>query len=110
MGILVTVAYLIVHFRGNKFIYCSSVAVLVFLGISLTILVKVSWPLTKFKFALVLAMAIATSVCYFTPIGRMIFGFKLISGKDLLMSAVLIVGSIPLMIVARLISSKLAKA
>ena len=110
MGILVTVAYLIVYFRGNKFIYCSSVAVLVFLGISLTILLKVSLPLTKFKFALVSLMAISTGLCYFTPIGRMIFGFKLLGGKDLIMSAALIVVSIPLMIVARLIANKIAKA
>lgn len=109
MGILVTISYLVVYFQGNNFIYCSSVAVLVFLGISMIILVKVSLPLTKFKVALAFAMAICSCLCYFTPIGRIIFSFELLDLKDWIFSAALIVGSLPLMYLARKITDKFIK-
>ena len=100
MSALVIAGYLIAHFQGNNYRYCSSVAVLVFLGISLVILVKVSKPISKFKVLLILAMIAAGLTCFFIPLGRTVFSLAVLNKKDLIMAILLVAISIPLMYVA----------
>lgn len=100
MSGLVIAGYLIAHFQGNNYRYCSSVAVLVFFGISLVVLVKVSRPISKFKIMLIISMIAAGLICFFIPLGRMVFSLAVLSKRDLIMSGLLVAASIPLIYVA----------
>ncbi|MBD7912557.1 MULTISPECIES: HAD-IC family P-type ATPase [Clostridium] len=66
-------AFVITYLSGARLEHCRSVAVLVFLGISLVILLRVALPFTPFKLFLVLAMMISAMICYVTPIGQIVF-------------------------------------
>ena len=96
MSGLVIAGYLISYFQGNNYRYCSSIAVLIFLGVSLVILVKVSRPISKFKVILILSMIAGGLICFFVPLGRIIFSLAVLSKKDLMMAGLLIAVSIPL--------------
>jgi cation-transporting ATPase E len=96
MGILVTIGYLLTHAWGVKFGEAKSVAVLVLIGVSLVILVRVSTPINKLKGYLILAMSFCSGICYFTPIGRWVFSLKPITISEFILASVLILVSIPL--------------
>ena len=109
MGILVTVSYMLAHSWGTRFHEASSVAVLVLVGVSLVILVKVSTPLNKFKVGLIIAMCIASGICYLTPIGRWVFSLKPINLNEWLLAGSMIILSIPLIFSSAKIVRKIAK-
>lgn len=109
MGILVIIAFFIAYFGGYGYVYCSSVALFSFLGLSLVILVKVSLPLSKFKVILTLGMILGSGLCCFVPIGREIFGIELLDMKHWILVGVLVLISYPLSSIAKNIFNKLAK-
>jgi len=109
MGILVTISYMLAHSWGARLHEASSVAVLVLVGVSLVILVKVSTPLNKFKVGLIIAMCIASGICYLTPIGRWVFTLKPINFNEWLLAGSMIILSIPLIFSSAKIVRKIAK-
>ena len=109
MGILVTASYMLAHSWGARLHEASSVAVLVLVGVSLVILVRVSTPLNKFKVGLITAMCICSGICYLTPIGRWIFSIKPITFNEWILAVSLIVLSIPLIFSSVKIVRKIAK-
>ena len=93
---------------GQSVEYSRSVALLVFVGISLGILMRVSWPFNKIKTLLFIAMVACCVVCYMTPIGRLVFTIVPISFEHFLYSFILIGISLPVThILVRLIRKKL---
>lgn len=76
---LVAIGYIITYLSGVGVEYSRSVALLTFMGISLLILVRVSAPLTKFKFTLIATMMAFCVACYVIPLGRSIFSLVEIS-------------------------------
>ena len=90
MGAATIMSYLLMCFRGYDYVYSSTMALTVFLGISLMILIKVSLPLTRFKVALVLSVIAISLACYFTPIGQEFFGIKVLALKHWMLALVLI--------------------
>ena len=94
MMAFVLLGYGITYISGAGVDYSRSVALLTFMGISLIILVRVSAPLTKFKFALVCTMIAFCAACYVIPIGRSIFSLVKISLRHwgLVLILVLIAG------------------
>ena len=109
MGVLVTVSYLLAHSWGSKFGEAKSVAVLVLIGVSLVILVRVSTPLNKFKVCLIIAMGICSAVCYITPVGRWVFSLKPITFSECMLSIGFIALSIPLIFSSVKIARKIIK-
>ena len=91
---LVLLGYIITYISGASVEYSRSVALLTFMGISLIILVRVSAPLTKFKFTLVCTMISFCAACYVIPIGRNLFSLVKISFKHwmLVLTLILIAG------------------
>lgn len=94
MMFFVALGYVITYKSGAKVEYSRTVALLIFMGISLIILVRVSAPLTKFKFALVCTMIAFCMSCYLVPIGRKIYSLVQISFADwkLVLISILIAG------------------
>lgn len=94
MMALVLLGYIITYMSGASVEYSRSVALLTFMGISLIILVRVSAPLTKFKFTLVCTMISFCAACYVIPIGRNLFSLVKISFKHwmLVLTLILIAG------------------
>ena len=102
MAILVAISFAIAFYGGNPYKYCSSVALFVFMGISLMTLIKVSLPLSKFKLILIVAMVLCCAICYFTPLGRVIFSLSVLSLKHWILVLTLILISYPLSSLVRL--------
>lgn len=76
---LVAIGYTITYLSGVGVDYARSVALLTFMGISLLILVRVSAPLTTFKFTLISTMMAFCIGCYIIPLGRNLFSLVEIS-------------------------------
>lgn len=76
---LVAIGYIITYLSGVGLEYSRSVALLTFMGISLLILVRVSAPLTRFKFTLIAIMISFCAASYVIPLGRSIFSLVEIS-------------------------------
>lgn len=83
-------AYVFTHRMGAPVDHCRAIAVLVFLGISLVILYRVSLPFNKYKLILFLAMAIGALSNYFIPIGRDFFTLTPIGSKEWIFVGILI--------------------
>jgi cation-transporting ATPase E len=99
--VLFTVSsFVIAHLSGAKVGHCRSVALLVFLGISLVILLRVALPMTPFKLFLVIAMVISAMVCYVTPIGRMVFSLTPITIHEWILAAVFTMLSWPMLAIS----------
>lgn len=96
MMILMVAAYVLTYLSGQPIEQCRTVAVLVFLGISLTILLRVSKPFNKFKLILVLLMAIGSLICFIVPLGRSLFNFTLLNFKEILTAVLCIIAAVPL--------------
>lgn len=73
-----------------------TMAVLMFGGISMVILLRVARPLTKFKTILCASMFAVVILAFLTPIGRCIFSLGTIKFKYWMISLAVIVGSSPL--------------
>ncbi|WP_294351004.1 cation-translocating P-type ATPase [uncultured Clostridium sp.] len=84
-------AYVFTYMSGASVDHCRAVAVLVFLGISLVILCRVSLPFNKYKLILFLTMAIGALSNYFIPIGRTFFSLTTIELKEWILAGILIV-------------------
>lgn len=93
-------AFLISDLSGVAVDHSRSVALLVFLGISLVILLRVAYPLTRFKLFLLVAMVVSSVICYLTPIGRWVFTLTPITISEWIMAIVFIVLSWPLLSVS----------
>ena len=65
-------------------------------------LIKVSLPLSKFKLMLILAMILCCAICYFTPLGRVIFSLSVLNLKHWILVLTLILISYPLSSLVRL--------
>ena len=109
MGVLVTVSYMLAHAWGASINEASSVAVLVLIGVSLVILVRVSTPLDTFKIGLIIAMVICSGICYLTPLGRWVFSLRPISLNEWILAASFIALSVPLIFSSVKIVRKIAK-
>lgn len=110
MGILVTIPYIMTYMNGYSYRYCSTVTVLVFLGISLIILAKVSVPFTKFKSGLLAFVIVVSAIGFLTPIGKFVFSLDSLRMKEWILSIVFIAIAYPIIeIVTRLVLPK-AKA
>lgn len=109
MGILVTVSYMVVNSWGGGFNEASSVAVLVLVGVSLVILVRVSTPLNKLKVGLITAMCVCSGICYLTTVGRWIFSLNPITLNEWILAISLIALSIPLIFYSVKIVRNIAK-
>lgn len=96
MMLFTILAYVFSHFSGADIVHSRSVAVLVFLGVSLVVLLRVSLPFTPFKLFLFIAMIISSIVCYMTPIGRLVFSLAPITIREWILCGVLIAISWPL--------------
>ena len=75
---------------------CRTIAVLVFLGVSLVVLLRVAIPFNKFKLLLVFVMAAASFLCFIIPLARMIFGFTTLSLNEYLIALACIAISWPM--------------
>lgn len=93
-------AFVISHFSGVGLRHSRSVALIVFLGISLVILFRVAFPLTRFKLFLFIAMVISSIICYITPIGRIVFTLAPITIREWVMAIAFIILSWPMLSVS----------
>ena len=91
-----TVAFVTTHLAGASIRHCRSVALLVFLGVSLVVLIRVAIPITRFKLFLVVAMIACTVVCFTTPIGRMVFSLTTVPLKEWILVAAFTAASWPM--------------
>ena len=108
MAILVLISYFRMLSLGQSVEYSRSVALLVFVGISLGILMRVSWPFNKIKTLLFVTMVACCAICYMTPIGRRVFTIVPINFEHFLYSLILIGISLPVThFLVRLIRKKL---
>ncbi|MDS0528549.1 cation-translocating P-type ATPase [Clostridium sp. SHJSY1] len=103
-------AFAISHLSGVGLRHSRSVALIVFLGISLVVLLRVALPLTRFKLFLLIAMVVSSIICYVTPIGRWVFSLTPITIGEWIMAIVFIALSWPMLSVsvgfARRVKSK----
>jgi len=91
-----TVAFVTAHLAGANIRYCRSVALLVFLGVSLVVLIRVAFPITRFKLFLVISMIACTTLCFITPLGRMVFSLTTIPFSELIVIAAFTAASWPM--------------
>ncbi|MGL4109833.1 cation-translocating P-type ATPase [Clostridium sp. LP20] len=111
MVVFVTIGYAMTYFSGASVEHSRSVALLIFIGISLVILVRVALPVTKFKLSLVIGMIVCIGICYMTPVGRMVFTLTPITIKEWIIAGGFTVASWPLIsvtvvVVRRLMNGK----
>ena len=106
MMAFVLLGYIITYMSGAGIEYSRSVALLTFMGISLLILVRVSAPLTKFKFTLVCTMIAFCAACYVIPIGRNLFSLVKISIQHWLLVLILVLIAGALIFIRGLIVKK----
>lgn len=96
MVMLTTLGYSITYFRGASIEHSRTVALLIFAGISLVILTRISLPITKFKLILLMFMIFCVLICYFTPLFRVIFSLTTIKANDIMLAFILVLISWPL--------------
>ncbi|MBE6048784.1 MAG: HAD family hydrolase [Clostridium sp.] len=97
MMMLTVVAFLASYYILNRNIdECKTVAVLVFLGVSLVILLRVARPFSKFKVLLVALMAVSSLICFTIPLARMVFSFTTLELNEVLISMACIALAWPL--------------
>lgn len=91
-----TAGYLLAHLSGASVDHSRSVALAVFAGVSLVILFRISFPITKFKLGLTIAMSVCIALCYILPIGRVVFSLTPITFKEWIMVGAFTAASWPL--------------
>ena len=91
-----TVGYVMSYLSGDSIEVSRSIALLIFAGISLIILIRLSFPITKFKLVLVIGMISCVVLCYITPIGREVFSLSPLTIREWIMAGIFIVLSWPL--------------
>lgn len=91
-----TVGYVMSYLSGDSVEVSRSIALLIFAGISLIILIRLSFPITKFKLVLVIGMISCVVLCYITPIGREVFSLSPLTIREWIMAGIFIVLSWPL--------------
>lgn len=97
MMILTLMSFLISYYiLGKPIEECRTIAVLVFLGVSLVVLLRVAIPFNKFKLLLVIVMAAASFLCFIIPLARMIFSFTTLSLNEYLIALACIALSWPM--------------
>lgn len=95
LSTFIITTFLISMNMGATMIYSKTLALLMFAGVSMVILLKVARPLTKFKAALCASMFGIMVLAFVTPIGRLIFSLTSISLKHWLICLAVIVLSGP---------------
>lgn len=96
MVFFTTVGYVMSYLSGDSVEVSRSIALLIFAGISLIILIRLSFPITKFKLVLVIGMISCVVLCYITPIGREVFSLSPLTIREWVMAGIFTVLSWPL--------------
>lgn len=97
MMFLTVVTFLLSYYvLGRPVDECRTLAVLVFLGISLVILARVARPFTKFKLLLVFLMITISLICFMVPLGKMVFSLTSLTLNEYLLSILCIALSWPM--------------
>lgn len=109
MVIFTTISYVMAYSSGVGVHKSRTVALLVLAAISLIILIRVSYPLTKLKIVLTGSMAAVIALFYIVPIGRRIFSLTPINHVDVLIAVIFAALSLPLMHIGVRISKKILK-
>ena len=91
-----TAGYIMSYLSGASIEVSRSIALLIFAGISLIILIRLSFPITKFKFVLVICMISCIVLCYTTPIGREVFSLSPLTIREWGIAGIFTVLSWPL--------------
>lgn len=91
-----TAAFVLTYLSGSNIRHCRSVALLVFLGVSLVVLIRVAFPITRFKLFLVVSMITCTTICFITPLGRLVFSLTTIPFNELMIVAACTAASWPM--------------
>lgn len=96
MMFLVLGTFMYTHLSGKSIDECRTISVLVFLGISLVILLRVARPFNKFKILLVGLMTLISTICFVVPIGKVVFSLTALNSKEYIMAIVCIAISWPI--------------
>ena len=60
------------------------------------VLIRVAFPITRFKLFLVVAMIACTVLCFITPVGRMVFSLTIVSLNEWILVAAFTAASWPM--------------
>ncbi|WP_252228122.1 cation-translocating P-type ATPase [Clostridium sp. ZBS3] len=96
LALFTTLTFIISLYVGASIEYSRTLALLMFAGVSMIILLKVSRPLTTFKFCLVVLMFGIVVIAFITPIGRVIFTLEKLKLRHWIISLAVIILSAPL--------------
>ncbi|AOR24793.1 HAD-IC family P-type ATPase [Clostridium taeniosporum] len=96
LALFTTLTFMSAFYIGASIDYSRTLALLMFAGVSMIILLKVSRPLTTFKFCLVILMFGIVVLAFITPIGRIIFTLEKLKLRHWVISLAIIVLSAPL--------------
>ncbi|NFN95559.1 cation-translocating P-type ATPase [Clostridium botulinum] len=96
LALFTTLTFIISLYVGTSIEYSRTLALLMFAGVSMIILLKVSRPLTTFKFCLVVLMFGIVVIAFITPIGRVIFTLEKLKLRHWIISLAVIILSAPL--------------
>ncbi|WP_252238916.1 cation-translocating P-type ATPase [Clostridium sp. VAP51] len=96
LALFTTLTFIISLYVGTSIEYSRTLALLMFAGVSMIILLKVSRPLTTFKFCLVVLMFGVVVIAFITPIGRVIFTLEKLKLRHWIISLAVIILSAPL--------------
>lgn len=96
LALFTTLTFIISLYVGTSIEYSRTLALLMFAGVSMIILLKVSRPLTTFKFCLVVLMFGIVVIAFITPIGRLIFTLEKLKLRHWIISLAVIILSAPL--------------
>ncbi|NFI05886.1 cation-translocating P-type ATPase [Clostridium botulinum] len=96
LALFTTLTFVISLYVGTSIEYSRTLALLMFAGVSMIILLKVSRPLTTFKFCLVVLMFGIVVIAFITPIGRVIFTLEKLKLRHWIISLAVIILSAPL--------------
>ncbi|WP_252231176.1 HAD-IC family P-type ATPase [Clostridium sp. ZBS15] len=96
LALFTTLTFISSFYIGASIEYSRTLALLMFSGVSMIILLKVSRPLTTFKFCLVVLMFGIVILAFITPIGRIIFTLEKLKLRHWIISLVVIILSAPL--------------
>lgn len=96
LAIFTISTFVISRHLGSDITYSRTIALLLFAGISMMILIRVARPLTKFKMGLCVTMFCTIILAFLTPIGRYIFSLESLKLTHWLISLAVIFGSGPL--------------
>lgn len=96
MVVFTTISFVLASAAGKDIMVCRTIALFVFYGVSIVILIRVSMPINRFKLVLVGAMIACGILSFITPIGRMFFSLVPLKIDDMIVGGGLIVLSLPI--------------